>query len=181
MRSVLSFARFCRAAASWKQLASAVRMKCERVQARSRTSKSAVSALMAASRASNCRAGSLQRLLSMMSVSMRRVKALFEMLCEIRLPPDDERQIAVEVGEDDVLHLRGITAFQDKTELLAAHGLLALIRAAQRLNPRTCTRRLCLGQCENEQSAAGMLGGDVLEQVVVSGEHGCCLRCKWPD
>jgi hypothetical protein len=55
-----------------------------------------------------------------------------------------------------------------KADLLAAHGLLALIRAAQRLNPRTRTRRLCLRQGEDEQRTAGMLGGDVVEQIVVS-------------
>ena len=64
------------------------------------------------------------------------------MLGEIRLPPDDERKVAVEMGEDDVLHLRGITAFEDEADLLAAYGLFALIRTAQRLNPGTRARRL---------------------------------------
>ena len=64
------------------------------------------------------------------------------MLGEIGLPPDDEGEIAVEMREDDVLHLRGITAFEDETDLLAAHGLFALVRTAQRLNPGTRAWRL---------------------------------------
>jgi hypothetical protein len=43
------------------------------------------------------------------------VEALLEVLGEIGLPPDDERQIGIEVGEDDVLHLRGVTALQHES------------------------------------------------------------------
>jgi hypothetical protein len=96
-------------------------------------------------------------------------------LGEIGLPPDDERQIGIEVGEDDVLHLRGITALEHKAELLTAYDLLSLIRAAQRLNPRPCARRPRLRQGKNEQSTAGMLGGDVSEQIVVLGENRAVL------
>jgi hypothetical protein len=95
------------------------------------------------------------------------VEPLFKILGQICLPPDDKRQIGVKMGEDNVLHLRGIPAFEHKADLFAADDLFALIGAAQRLDPGPCTRRLSFWQGEDEEGATGMLRSHIIEQVVV--------------
>ena len=71
------------------------------------------------------------------------------------------------MGEDNVLHLRGVAAFQHKRELLAAHHALALVGAAECIDPGARPGLTGSGETQDQQCTAGILRDDLLQQLVV--------------
>jgi hypothetical protein len=103
------------------------------------------------------------------------IEAFVEVAGEGALPEDDEGEVGVEMGEDDVLHGLWGGLFEDEGDLLGADDLLALVGAAEGVDEGAGVWGGGIGEVEDEEGAAGVLGGDGFEQLHVSGEVGGTL------
>ena len=59
------------------------------------------------------------------------IEAFVEVAGEGALPEDDQGEVGVEMGEDDVLHGLWSGLFEDEGDLFGANDLLALVGAAK--------------------------------------------------
>ena len=100
------------------------------------------------------------------------VEGFVEVAGEGALPENDEGEVGVEMSEDDVLDGLWGGLFEDEGDLLGADDLLALVGAAEGVDEGAGVWGGGVGEVENEEGAAGVLGGDGLEQLHVAGEVG---------
>lgn len=103
------------------------------------------------------------------------IEAFVEVAGEGALPEDDEGEVGVEMGEDDVLDGLWGGLFEDEGDLFGADDLLALVWAAEGVDEGAGVWGGGVREVEDEEGAAGVLGGDGLEQFHVSGEVGGTL------
>lgn len=96
---------------------------------------------------------------------------LFQEGREIRLPPEDEGEVGIEVGKDDIREGGGGFAGEVESDLFRADLTGAFAdEVAMGTDPSLGGGRGFGGIAENEESAAGVFTGQFGDQLVICGE-----------
>ena len=90
-------------------------------------------------------------------------QALGQDVGQLTLPPEDKRQVGIEVGKNGVAETPGDGAGEIKSDLLAAHGLLAMGQVAVRGDPCANAGHGLAAIDLHQDGAAGVLAGEIAD------------------